>query len=60
MIELLNLHLYIGFTGGRVIMSARDAIKQFSVNLNCELSLENDIFFAMAVPRRRGGQCQTR
>ena len=29
-------------------MSARDAIKQFSVNLNCELPLENDIFFAMA------------
>ena len=48
MIELLNLYMYIGFTRGRVIMSARDAIKQFSVNLNCELPLENDIFFAMA------------
>ena len=48
MIELLNLYMYIGFTGGKVTMSARDAIKQFSVNLNCELPLENDIFFAMA------------
>ena len=48
MIELLNLYMYIGFTGRKVTMSARDAIKQFSVNLNCELPLENDIFFAMA------------
>ena len=44
---VLNLYMYIGFTGGKVTMSARDAIKQFSVNLNCELPLENDIFFAM-------------
>ena len=39
--------MYIGFTGEK-FTSARDAIKQFSVNLNCELPLENDIFFAMA------------
>ena len=45
---LIYIFTYIGFTGGKFTMSARDAIKQFSVNLNCELPLENDIFFAMA------------
>ena len=36
------------FTGKKVTMSAREAIKQFKVELVQQLPLEDDIFFAMA------------
>ena len=36
------------FTGGKVTMSAREAIKKFNMELIQQLPLENDIFFAMA------------
>ena len=36
------------FTGGKVTMSAIEAIKKFNVELIEQLPLENDIFFAMA------------
>ena len=43
-----SLWTYVGVTGGRATVSARDAIKQFSVKLIQQLPIENDIFFAMA------------
>ena len=36
------------FTGGKVTMSAREAIKKFNVELIQQLPLESDMFFAMA------------
>ena len=36
------------FIGGKVTMSAGEAIKRFNVKLVQQLPLENDIFFAMA------------
>ena len=39
---------YISAVGGKVTLSPNEAIKQFNVELLCQLPLENNIFFAMA------------
>ena len=39
---------YVSAIGGKVTLSPNEAIRQFNVELLCQLPLDSDIFFAMA------------